>query len=130
MNDDKNKQLFLQLVYSFQMQTMMMMGKLANPMTGKIERELDGAQATIDMLDMIKVKTVNNISDDESRFLEQIIADLKLNFVEEKDKKIPEETVKNSETVKADAESAKTDAEKVEEDAEAKTEKEESPDNS
>lgn len=119
MNDDKNKQLFLQLIYSFQMQTMMMMGKLANPMTGKIERELDGAQATIDMLDMIKVKTVNNISDDESRFLEQIIADLKLNFVEEKDKKIPEEADK------------KTEATEIEnnESAEAKDEKEESPGN-
>ncbi|HMS65400.1 MAG TPA: DUF1844 domain-containing protein [Ignavibacteria bacterium] len=91
MNDEKNKQLFFQLVYSFQMQTMMMMGKLANPMTGKIEKELDGAQATIDMLDMLSAKTVNNITEDEARFLKQVIADLKLNFVEEKDKALPEE---------------------------------------
>ncbi|MBK6773533.1 MAG: DUF1844 domain-containing protein [Ignavibacteria bacterium] len=86
MNEDKNKQLFLSLIYSFQMQTMMQLGKLANPMSGKIERELEGAQVTIDMLDMLKEKSANNISDDEKRFLEQVIADLKLNFVEEKAK--------------------------------------------
>lgn len=112
MNDDKNKQLFLQLVYSFQMQTMMMLGKLANPMTGKIERELDGAQATIDMLDMLKSRTAGNIEDDEKRFLDQVLADLKLNYVEEKDKKDPEEITKNSETV--NAEEVKEDSEVAE----------------
>ncbi len=86
MAEDKNKQLFLSLIYSFQMQTMMQLGKLANPVTGKAERELDGAQVTIDMLDMIKEKTKGNISDDESKFLDHAIADLKLNYVEERDK--------------------------------------------
>lgn len=86
MADDKNKQLFLSLIYSFQMQTMMHLGKLANPMTGQIERELDGAQATIDLLDMLKEKTKGNTSEDESRFLDQAIADLKLNYVEEREK--------------------------------------------
>jgi Domain of unknown function (DUF1844) len=74
------------LIYSFQMQTMMQLGKLANPMTSKIEKELDGAKVTIDMLDMLKAKTKGNIADDESKFLEQVIADLKLNYVEERDK--------------------------------------------
>lgn len=86
MNDDKNKQLFLSLIYSFQMQAMMQLGKLANPMTNKIERELDGAQVTIDMLDMLKEKSKGNITEEESKFLEQVIADLKLNYVEESDK--------------------------------------------
>ena len=90
MADDKNKQLFLSLIYSFQMQTMMQLGKLANPMTGKIEKELDGAQVTIDMLDMLKAKSKGNTTDDESRFLEQVIADLKLNYVEERDKDMKE----------------------------------------
>ncbi|MEO8665968.1 MAG: DUF1844 domain-containing protein [Ignavibacteria bacterium] len=86
MAEEKNKQLFLSLIYSFQMQGMMQLGKLSNPMTNKSERELDGAQVTIDMLDMMKEKTKNNIGDDESRFLSQVIADLKLNYVEERDK--------------------------------------------
>lgn len=86
MAEDKNNQIFLSLVYSFQVQTMMQLGKLTNPVTNKTEIELEGAQMTIDMLDMLKEKTKNNLTDDESRFLEQVIADLKLNFVEEKDK--------------------------------------------
>ncbi len=85
MNEDKNKQLFFSLIYSFQMQTMMQLGKLANPVTGTIEKELDGAQVTIDMLDMLKAKTKGNSSEDEIRFLDQVIADLKLNYVEERD---------------------------------------------
>jgi len=86
MNDDRNKQLFLSLIYSFQMQAMMQLGKLANPMTNKIEREIEGAQVTIDMLDMLKTKSKGNTSDEESKFLDQVIGDLKLNFVEERDK--------------------------------------------
>ncbi len=72
MTDDKKKQLFLSLIYSFQMQTMMQLGKLANPVTGTIEKELDGAQVTIDMLDMLKEKTKGNSSEEEVRFLDQI----------------------------------------------------------
>lgn len=84
MSEDKNKHLFFSLVYSFQMQAMIQLGKLANPVTGKAERELDAAQVTIDMLDMLKEKTGQNLAEDESRFLNQVTADLKLNFVEEK----------------------------------------------
>ena len=110
MNEDKNKQLFLSLIYSFQMQTMMQLGKLANPMSGKIERELEGAQVTIDMLDMLKEKSANNISDDEKRFLEQVIADLKLNFVEEKAKGPSDTPAEEIEEKKETAEEKKDEA--------------------
>jgi len=80
------------------MQTMMQLGKLANPMSGKIERELDGAQMTIDMLDMLKAKTINNITDDEKKFLDQAIGDLKLNFIEEKEKDTSKVTEGNLES--------------------------------
>ncbi|HMQ69119.1 MAG TPA: DUF1844 domain-containing protein [Ignavibacteria bacterium] len=86
MTEDKNTHMFLSLIYMFQMQTMVQMGKLANPMTQKIEREMEAAQVTIDMLDMLKEKTKGNLTDEESKFLEQSLADLKLNFVEEKSK--------------------------------------------
>ncbi|MDZ4711020.1 MAG: DUF1844 domain-containing protein [bacterium] len=86
MNEDKNKQLFLSLIYTFQMQTMMQLGKLPNPVTNKTEIEIEGAQVSIDMLDMLKEKTMNNLADDEKRFLEQTVADLKLNFVDESSK--------------------------------------------
>jgi len=86
MAEDKNTHMFLSLIYMFQMQTMVQMGKLANPMTQKIEQEMEAAQVTIDMLDMLKEKTKGNLAEEESKFLDQSLADLKLNFVEEKSK--------------------------------------------
>ncbi len=107
MTDEKNKQLFLSLIYSFQMQTMMQLGKLANPVTGTIEKELDGAQVTIDMLDMLKEKTKGNSTDEEVRFLDQVIADLKLNYVEERDKEVKSTEIKeNADEKNADSETS------------------------
>ncbi len=90
MNEDKNKQLFLSLVYSFQMQAMIQMGKLQNPVTGEIDRDLDAAQVSIDMIDMLKEKSKNNISPEESGFLTKVVSELKMNFVEEKQKPEPD----------------------------------------
>ncbi len=86
MEVDRNMQLFLSLVNSFQMQTMMQLGKMKNPFTDESERDLNAAQVSIDILDMLKVKTQNNLSDDERKYLEQVLSDLKLNFVAEKNK--------------------------------------------
>jgi|WetSurMetagenome_2_1015567.scaffolds.fasta_scaffold332002_1 hypothetical protein len=87
MDNDKTSQLFLSLIYSFQMQTWMHLGKLKNPVSDKVERDLQAAQMSIDMIEMLKDKTINNVSSEEQKFIEQILADLKLNYVEESAKK-------------------------------------------
>jgi hypothetical protein len=86
MENEKNTHLFYSLIYTFQMQAMFQMGKLKNPMTDKIEKDLDAAKISIDMLDMLADKTKNNTTDDEKRFLEHTVSDLKLNYVDEMDK--------------------------------------------
>ena len=83
MEDDKLTQLFYSLIYSFQMQTWMSLGKIKNPITDKVERDLNAAQMTIDIIDMIKEKTANNLNEQECKFIEQVLADLKLNYVHE-----------------------------------------------
>lgn len=83
MEDEKLTQLFYSLIYSFQMQTWMSLGKIKNPVTDKVEKDLQAAQMTIDIIDMIKEKTKNNLNDQESKFIEQVLADLKLNYVHE-----------------------------------------------
>jgi len=83
MEDEKLTQLFYSLIYSFQMQTWMSLGKIKNPVTDKVERDLNAAQMTIDIIDMIKEKTKNNLDEQESKFIEQVLADLKLNYVHE-----------------------------------------------
>jgi len=90
MEVDKISQLFYSLVYSFQMQTWMSLGKIKSPVSDKLEKDLNAAQTTIDILDMLMAKTKGNLNDDETRFIEHVVAELKLNFVEES-KKEPEE---------------------------------------
>lgn len=77
---------FLTIVQMFQMQALIGMGKLMNPMTGAIERNLDHAKSCIDMLGVLEVKTRNNLNDEEQRSLKYILQDLRLNYVAEADK--------------------------------------------
>ena len=80
---DKNQIMFIQIVAMFQTAALQQMGKLKNPMTEKIEKDLQQAQLSIDILDMFKDKTKGNLSPDEERFLSSILQDLKLNYVDE-----------------------------------------------
>lgn len=78
--------LFLQLILQFQTSAMVGMGKLKNPITDKIEIDLDAAKVAIDMIDMLKEKTKGNLTEDEERFITNVSRDLKLNYVFELDK--------------------------------------------
>ena len=93
MDENKNMQLFMGLCTSLVSQAWMQLGKIKNPMTDEINIDLDAASLTIDMLVMLKDKTKGNISDDESKILDQSISELKMNYVmsKEKDDK-PEES--------------------------------------
>lgn len=78
--------LFIQLIVQFQTSAMIGLGKLPNPITQKIEKDLNAAKLSIDMIDMIKVKTKGNLSEEEERLITQISRDLKLNYVDELEK--------------------------------------------
>jgi hypothetical protein len=62
---------------------MMQMGKIMNPQTGKIDRSLEHAQNTIDILAMMKRKMAGNLSKPEEDYLDHILYELRMNFVEE-----------------------------------------------
>ena len=81
--DEKKSPLFLSLVMTFQAAAMQQMGKIKNPITDKIERDLQQAQLSIDILDMLQEKTQGNLSDDEARIMKSILQELKLNYVDE-----------------------------------------------
>ncbi len=80
---EKHTFLFMQLVFSLHSATMQQLGKVKNPLTDKIEKDLQGAQASIDMLEMIKERTKGNLSDEEDRFMNQMLRELRLNYVDE-----------------------------------------------
>ena len=53
MEKEKSSELFVALVYSLQMQAMMNLGKIKNPMTEVIEKNLEAASVSIDMIEML-----------------------------------------------------------------------------
>lgn len=75
--------LFLHLVSLFQFAAMQQMGKLPNPVTGKIERDLEQARASIDIVEMLYTKTDGHRSPAESEFIDKILFELRMNFVDE-----------------------------------------------
>ncbi len=86
MEKDKSSSLFFSLIFTFQSAAIQQMGKIKSPISDKIERDLQQAQLSIDMLDMLEEKTRGNLSDDESKFLREILKELKLNYVDEVNK--------------------------------------------
>jgi hypothetical protein len=86
---DKQTELFMGLVVSFQVSALQFMGKLVNPMTGQSERDLPSAAASIDMLDMLYAKTKGNLTPEEAKMLEETLSHLKLNYVAEVNRPTP-----------------------------------------
>jgi hypothetical protein len=80
---DKNDQLFASLIYLFHTTGMQGLGKLMNPVSQKIEKNIEQAKESIEMLDMLKQKTQGNLNPELSRLLEQFLTDLRLNYVDE-----------------------------------------------
>jgi len=56
-------------------------GLLADPLTGQLSKDLDGARLAIDVFDGLVKALKGKVSADETRHLEGMLADLRLNFV-------------------------------------------------
>lgn len=84
MNTDD--QLFTQLLYIFYSSAMVSMGKLKNPANDKVERDMIQAKQSIDLLELIKTKTKNNVTPEQERLIDGLLTDLRLNFVDESNK--------------------------------------------
>lgn len=87
---DKNSILFTRLVLWFQTTAMQGMGKLVDPESGKIKRDMLQASFSIDSLDMLRTKCKGNLTPAEENMLNQMISDLKLNYVDEMGRPEPE----------------------------------------
>lgn len=84
----KNEIIFMQFVMGISHSAMMQLGKVMNPMTQKIEKDLDGAQGTINLLTALREKTKGNLGKVEEDLLTNSISTLQLNYIDElEDKK-------------------------------------------
>jgi len=74
---------FVQLVFSLKASAIIQLGKIANPLTGNIERNLNEAKYTIDMLNMLKEKTKGNLTADEEKIINDAVFELQMNYIDE-----------------------------------------------
>ena len=75
--------LFLQLLLGLQQSGMMTLGKLMNPLTRQIDRNLEAARDTIDTLAALEARTRGNLEPDEARVLQQVLTELRMNYLDE-----------------------------------------------
>jgi len=76
----KEEQLFLYLVTTFKSSARIAMGKIKNPMSDKIEQNMDQASFYIDLLDMIQTRTMGNLTQQEEELIITAVSDLKMIF--------------------------------------------------
>lgn len=99
-NKITEQQLFDQLISSLVHSAWVFMGKIKNPINDQLEKDLDQASIQIDMLDMLFKRTKGNLSENEDQYLGHLISELKMNFVEEKNKKTDDSMEDEKGTIK------------------------------
>ena len=72
---------FNSLIFSLSSSALLHLGKIADPQTGEKKTDLELAKHTIDTLAMLKEKTTGNLTDEEGKFLESILTDLRWRYV-------------------------------------------------
>lgn len=73
---------FSTLALSIASSAMMSLGYAPNPNTGETETDLNMAKFNIDLLQLLEEKTKNNLTEEEDKFLKQILSDLRMRYVE------------------------------------------------
>lgn len=73
---------FSTLVLSIGSSAAMALGLSPNPTTGKMEKDVKLARFNIDLLSVLQDKTRNNLSEDEKKFLDFMVSDLQMRFIQ------------------------------------------------
>ena len=82
---DKNMEAsFSILTMSLASSAAMALGLAPDPSTGKVEKDKQMAKFNIDLLAMLKDKTKGHLTKDEQSFLDTVLADLQMKFIQEK----------------------------------------------
>ncbi|MBM4270995.1 MAG: DUF1844 domain-containing protein [Deltaproteobacteria bacterium] len=75
---------FSSFIFSLSTTAMFHFGDLPDPVTKKSGKNLAAAKQTIDMLDMLKNKTLGNLDNNEKELLDGLLYELKMRYVKEK----------------------------------------------
>lgn len=70
-------------VSTLSLQASIFLGLIENPVTNQKEMDLGQAKFIIDTLDMLKDKTQGNLDTEEGTFLENVLYELKMQYIEQ-----------------------------------------------
>lgn len=74
---------FSAFIFSLSTSALLHLGEVPDPGSGKREKDLPLAKQTIDILGMLREKTRGNLTNEEEKMLDHILADLRWRYVRE-----------------------------------------------
>ena len=87
MSDSRDSQLFQSLILQLHLAAWAALGKIPNPLTQKIETDLDSARLAIDTLGALEARTAGNLEAGEKQLLDRTLRELRLNYLDEQRKR-------------------------------------------
>jgi hypothetical protein len=72
---------FNSLIFSLSSSAFFNLGEIADPQTGQRQKDLPLAKHSIDIIAMLQEKTKGNLSDEELKFIDNILAELRIRYV-------------------------------------------------
>lgn len=72
---------FTSLIFSLSSSALFHFGEIPDPTTGETKEDLPIAKHAIDTIAMLKEKTQGNLTEEEQKFIESVLTDLKWRFV-------------------------------------------------
>jgi hypothetical protein len=72
---------FNSLIFSLSSSAFFNLGEIADPQTGQRQKDLPMAKHSIDIIAMLQEKTKGNLNDEEAKFIDNILAELRIRYV-------------------------------------------------
>jgi len=76
---------FTSLVFSLSSSALFHCGEIADPQTGERNKDLPLAKHAIDTIAMLKEKTEGNLTEEEQKFMDNVLTDLRWRYVKAKE---------------------------------------------
>lgn len=76
---------FATFIFSLNSSALVQLGLMEDPMTGEKSKNLPLARQTIDIISMLEEKTRGNLDKDEAAMIKNILYDLRILYVKEKE---------------------------------------------
>ena len=72
---------FNSLIFSLSSSALLNLGEIADPHSGEKRKDLDLVKHTIDTIAMLKERTAGNLDEEEAKFIENVLTDLRWRYV-------------------------------------------------